>query len=774
MERKQAVVVIHHGADLTGAQGARPIQKQLFGHLPMVSIVPKGTDRPIASDWVLQSDNVGEALAEVMAFPEFEQADIVHVLTADAVVGKAWHAVASYAVGNPMLPWIAVGPCGESLTGGQHVRVPDEVLAKGYGACSNYIENETQAASFGTADALDACAIAFRGEALREVPFMPIADVHRCLRQWFADAALAGHPPVVVARGTYGTRLRRDPRPWPPAEHDASVIASLTHVTEQRVGAIVAPLPTNRRQLILLRYTLRMLSARDDLDHVTVAVFGPLTGFFEGEAPPKALAGCTDENSKPFEQWAKRPFKESGIKVRVKCHPSAPPPNKAEEYLTQLAREAEMDWALLVREGEVIDAPSGELKRLARHPNLGVRAYNVATVTRALQAASTVEYVRQDTPFGDGGSLSGDAPGSNAARMWRTIYSSRHASGGLRLASVTAINRGFGELTDFHAQVARDGVSIRQHQRPNLGAFMLTYGGDSLADVERWLDWLYGLVSSFVIVWTGEESIPTSLLQVFELYASDGWHLIERPLREDFAAARNAAVERLEADGAEHIMFVDPDEWVDDPAAALMPYRRAAQTTDPVAFSVRAENFRPDGRRGLSHGFRIWSTAHGLRFRGAVHESIQDDIVDGGHRDAVRLLPTTIYNLGSFEDEGKSERYASILLTYLSEHPNSSRHWLSLAWWYRDQGHHDKELQCLRRSVETASNTAFMPSFELARYLLREVRSLLVRAGERVDDTRPESQAALRLVRAIDENVPVAKETAPISGVPGLPAHEEE
>ncbi len=131
-------------------------------------------------------------------------------------------------------------------------------------------------------------------------------------------------------------------------------------------------------------------------------------------------------------------------------------------------------------------------------------------------------------------------------------------------------------------------------------------------DEERFLggclDSLAGRVDEVVVADTGSTD------RTREIAREHGARLIEHRWSEDFAAARNAA---LDAAAGDWILYIDADERVASwDRAALEPI---LAETRAIACTVR---FRPQTGYTRYREHRIFRNRPDLRFRGVIHESI--------------------------------------------------------------------------------------------------------------------------------------------------------
>lgn len=151
----------------------------------------------------------------------------------------------------------------------------------------------------------------------------------------------------------------------------------------------------------------------------------------------------------------------------------------------------------------------------------------------------------------------------------------------------------------------------QERAEPFLSAVMIVRDeeavlGDCLASIES-------VVDEMVIADTGSTDRSR------EIGAAHGARLIDFPWRDDFAAARNAAL--VEARG-QWILYIDADERLARTDKALA---RAA-LDNPRLIAARPW-FRIKTGFTLAREFRLFRNDPRIRFRGAIHEKVSIDIL---------------------------------------------------------------------------------------------------------------------------------------------------
>jgi len=145
-------------------------------------------------------------------------------------------------------------------------------------------------------------------------------------------------------------------------------------------------------------------------------------------------------------------------------------------------------------------------------------------------------------------------------------------------------------------------------------------------DEEQYLDnclsRLAGLVHSIVVVDTGSlDSSP-------EIALSHGALLIHEPWREDFAYARNLALDHAQGDW---ILYIDADELLQAEASDF----EALNEPDVVAATV---DFRAAAVLTRYREYRLFRNRPDLRFQSLIHETVRPGILDIVAKEGARIV----------------------------------------------------------------------------------------------------------------------------------------
>ncbi len=203
---------------------------------------------------------------------------------------------------------------------------------------------------------------------------------------------------------------------------------------------------------------------------------------------------------------------------------------------------------------------------------------------------------------------------------------------------------------------------------PRLSLVMIVRDeADCLADC---LSSVRDIVDEMVIADTGSVDNTPEIARQF------GAAVFSMPWRNDFAAARNAALDRASGDWALHL---DADEVLDPEGAAIIRKTVDEDGCGADAFEVTLANYCDDPRawrwvpsppdapwaRGRS-GYlpvpliRLFRTRRGFEYREPIHENVTASIREGGG--VIRPLPVLIHHYGYDPDETRRGRKAAVYL----------------------------------------------------------------------------------------------------------------
>ena len=200
---------------------------------------------------------------------------------------------------------------------------------------------------------------------------------------------------------------------------------------------------------------------------------------------------------------------------------------------------------------------------------------------------------------------------------------------------------------------------------------------------------------------------------------------------DDFAAARNAALEMADADW---VLMLDADEWLEGAAAALGPQTLLASPAAPFLglARVRSEIAPADGEAGVAASWIARVLPRGVRYAGRIHEQPVSTLPQ-------RRLALAIGHDGYLPDAlaRKAGRNEALLRREIAEAPGDAYLWLQLG----------RELQVRGRAAEAAD--AFARACELCPPNAPYRHGLVVRAipafktAERFDEAMALADAEL-------------------------------
>ena len=162
--------------------------------------------------------------------------------------------------------------------------------------------------------------------------------------------------------------------------------------------------------------------------------------------------------------------------------------------------------------------------------------------------------------------------------------------------------------------------------------------------------------------------------EVAEKYADV---LIDFPWIDDFAAARNAVMDRC---SGVWYFSIDADEWMDENCQELVDFYRARKTNFPYNFGgVQIRNYMSQNGESAERysdffGVRMMRLSTGIRYVGCIHEHWLNE--EGGRSlDAMTFARTLLYHDGYLyetkaQERAKYERNIALLNKKLAEDPD--------------------------------------------------------------------------------------------------------
>jgi hypothetical protein len=517
----------------------------------------------------------------------------------------------------------------------------------------------------------------------------------------------------------------------------------------------------------------------------------------------QSCSGATPSRvANAFGEWVARILRDRGSKASVTAEvwQDLPNPQGERNSVHRLARGLGASWILTLDHDEVVEdrIDRALLDRFVSHPNPLVRAFDVSSVFH-FESASLV---REDAPFGDGGTYSG---GPHSIRLWRLP---RSESGealrlveegssqvapevgpeGWRVASLRL--RSFAYLTkgDRERLGPSSGEGLRCstfQSRNGIGLHMLVYEREEPEDVARWLDVVHAIFDRVVLVWTSSSEEPSEALR--KVAWLHGAEIVEHPLDEDLAGARNAGIEALASSRSlGSAMFVDPDEWLADEVRDPLALRRMAES-DRFGWLVQVANYRNDGDvPTISDSVRVsrLDDSASMRMSGRVHEGFSRSthaLQEKGIHPRLRYAPFVLQHRGMSFDAArmgeKLDHYERLLRLELADDPRNPGAWVSLGWHYANDGESALAEECYRRGL-SCSGLSYLPAKELGFVRLREARALFEQSLDRLVDSHQFYPTCKRIVDFLRVNAPphsvIPRTGRTVLDLPDFPTSDDE
>jgi glycosyltransferase involved in cell wall biosynthesis len=200
---------------------------------------------------------------------------------------------------------------------------------------------------------------------------------------------------------------------------------------------------------------------------------------------------------------------------------------------------------------------------------------------------------------------------------------------------------------------------------------------------------LRDVVDDIVVVDTGSVDDSPAIA------AAHGARVFHRPWDDDFAAARNAALDRCES---EWILYIDADERLDPVPRATVEALLAG--VPEVAFRLL---LRPWTGATPYREYRLWRNDPRIRFEGVIHEKVVPAIhavADADHR-PIGVCDLLLTHVGYEGDQTrKHHRNLPLLRRQVRVEPGNVFNWHHLARVLAGLGRHRQSERVLRHAIE--------------------------------------------------------------------------
>lgn len=257
--------------------------------------------------------------------------------------------------------------------------------------------------------------------------------------------------------------------------------------------------------------------------------------------------------------------------------------------------------------------------------------------------------------------------------------------------------------------------------RSTIGAALIVRNEERF--IEGCLRSIADAVDDIVVVDTGSSD------RTVEIAASFGVRLFHFVWRDDFAAARNHALDAVRADW---VLYIDADERL-----SLPPGGRLTDGLAPDAVAARLQ-FHPRLRTTPYREVRLFRHDPRIRFAGAIHETVMpalEALRDAGQGRFVDSA-ATITHLGYEGDlAAKHRRNLPMLRAAVSRAPQRLYYWNHLAETLEAVGEIEEALDATARGLDVGRNRAQDRGTRMMTAQLALTRARLLRAAD--DDAEP-------------------------------------
>lgn len=233
----------------------------------------------------------------------------------------------------------------------------------------------------------------------------------------------------------------------------------------------------------------------------------------------------------------------------------------------------------------------------------------------------------------------------------------------------------------------------------------------------------YSYFDDVVIVDTGSKDFTSKVSQLFNV------RFFKHKWKDSFSEARNFAIEQCTT---RWILSMDPDEEI---VVSDMPTLWDMIEEDVHAWLFKVLNYQKDGSAVFSDNVRLFRNIPELRWSWRAHENMAPSITK--HKLTCLTSPFTIRHYGFLKtgsDRGrKLIQYGDLLKRQIKDFPKEPIGYFHLAFHEFEEGHFDRGMKLLKKSVALKSDF-FLAHKEIG---LRYLRMALDYISKSADSTPP-------------------------------------
>nr|WP_186812322.1 glycosyltransferase [Paenibacillus xylanexedens] len=234
-------------------------------------------------------------------------------------------------------------------------------------------------------------------------------------------------------------------------------------------------------------------------------------------------------------------------------------------------------------------------------------------------------------------------------------------------------------------------MQAHQHQRQRSQAERISLCmivKDEEEMLPRCLESVRGVVDEIIVVDTGSSDRSVAIAREY------GASVVEFAWSDDFAAARNAGLERASGDW---ILFLDADEALE--ATAREQIRSWTEVSGCDGLFLNIHNYTGSGQQGATVNpvLRLFRSHPEHRFKGRIHEQIAAAICERNPEAAFHITDMVIHHYGYqtvvVERKDKVNRNVRLLQQAVEEEPDQPFHHYNLGVEYLRVGEAEKALE---------------------------------------------------------------------------------